>query len=246
MPIVKTDVTLPENRNSFAPLLNQKKLAFVLDHVLSEEECEALIEETSEKGYEPALLNVGGGAQVLATDVRNSERCIIDSKEKALWIWEKIKDYIPETWHNHQVVGLNERLRFLRYSPGEYFKPHMDGVYMRPDKSERSFITIQLYLNGGFEGGNTTFISNRYEDQDVGVVPKPGRILVFQHDILHEGSVLETGTKYTMRTDIMYNIMEVGDKASAHLPNNMEESVVLPNADSKSKSLKRNNLCISQ
>jgi hypothetical protein len=40
----------------------------------------------------------------------------------------------------------NLRLRFLKYNPGEYFAPHMDGMYMR-ENGERSFVTIQLYLN---------------------------------------------------------------------------------------------------
>ena len=49
----------------------------------------------------------------------------------------------------------------------------------------------------------------------VAVVPRAGRVLVFQHDILHEGSLLRclsptldpcrSGTKYAMRTDVMYS-----------------------------------------
>ena len=37
--------------------------------MLTEEECEELIKETEEIGYEPALLNVGGGNQILAPGV---------------------------------------------------------------------------------------------------------------------------------------------------------------------------------
>ena len=205
MDIRKTKVDLPPVRRMGTKHTNDK-LAFVLDNVLTEDECKALIEETEEKGYEAALLNVGNGRQVLDTTNRNSKRCIVDSEDKAGWLWDKIKDFIPDTWNSYPVVGLNERLRFLKYEGGEYFKPHMDGTYVRPDGSERSYITIQLYLNEGFEGGNTTFLSNHSELEDRGVVPKPGRILVFQHDILHEGSLLVKGTKYTMRTDIMYKI----------------------------------------
>ena len=205
MDIRKTKVDLPPVRRMGTKHTNDK-LAFVLDNVLTEDECKALIEETEEKGYEAALLNVGNGRQVLDTTNRNSKRCIVDSEDKAGWLWDKIKDFIPDTWNSYPVVGLNERLRFLKYEGGEYFKAHMDGTYVRPDGSERSYITIQLYLNEGFEGGNTTFLSNHSELEDRGVVPKPGRILVFQHDILHEGSLLVKGTKYTMRTDIMYKI----------------------------------------
>ena len=32
-----------------------------------------------------------------------------------------------------------------------------------------------------------------------------GMVLVFQHDIMHEGSTLVKGKKYSMRTDIMYS-----------------------------------------
>ena len=35
---------------------------------------------------------------------------------------------------------------------------------------------------------------------------RTGSILIFQHDIMHEGSLLEDGIKYTIRTDVMYDI----------------------------------------
>jgi hypothetical protein len=38
------------------------------------------------------------------------------------------------------------RFRFLRYDPGEYFKPHMDGSYRR-DNGDESKITVFIYLN---------------------------------------------------------------------------------------------------
>merc|ERR1711874_863661 len=193
MEIVRKDVSLSEIYGE-----NHNLLAFTLDNVLSAAECEDLIKKTVFRGRFR-----GGGRNF----DRNNQRCIIDSHEYADLIWERIKSHLPQTWNSHPVVGLNERLRFLKYSPGEYFKPHLDGSYERPDGKEISFITIQLYLNEGFKGGNTTFMSDG-SSKDVGVVPKIGRILVFQHDILHEGSVLVRGTKVTMRTDVMYAVPE--------------------------------------
>merc|ERR1711874_366955 len=193
--IVRKDVSLSEIYGE-----NHNLLAFTLDNVLSAAECEDLIKKTVFRGRFR-----GGGRNF----DRNNQRCIIDSQEYAGLIWERIKSHLPETWNSHPVVGLNERLRFLKYSPGEYFKPHFDGSYERPDGKQISFITIQLYLNEGFKGGNTTFMSSKDgTGKDLGVVPKIGRILVFQHDILHEGSVLVRGTKYTMRTDVMYAVPE--------------------------------------
>jgi predicted 2-oxoglutarate/Fe(II)-dependent dioxygenase YbiX len=109
------------------------------------------------------------------------------------------------TW---RAVGFNERLRFLRYDPGTYFAPHMDGSYERDDPShpkygEKSLVTAQIYLNQGFEGGATRMMGRNLSD-GYDVVPRTGSVLVFQHDIFHEGSVLIAGRKYTIRTDVMY------------------------------------------
>lgn len=193
--VTREDVSLPKDQKD--------RLAFVLHNVLSPEECKELIKETEEKGYEQALLNVGGGHQILMTDVRNSDRCIIDSTEMADKIWQRIKSHIPEQWKGCHVIGLNERLRFLRYDPGQYFKPHMDGSYIR-DNGEQSFITLQVYLNEGFKGGGTTFMSLGGAER-VEVVPKTGSALIFQHNIYHEGSKLKKGRKYAVRTDVMYS-----------------------------------------
>lgn len=180
-------------------------LAFVVDDVFTKDECEEWIAETEAKGYEEALLNAGGEQQISAPHIRNSKRCIVDSHDKAAMLWSKIKDFIPQEFRDLPVVGLNERLRFLRYDGGEYFKPHYDGTYTRKDLSEKSQITVQLYLNEGFEGGETTFLSPTQDDK-VAVVPKIGKVLIFQHQLFHEGSLLKSGRKYSMRTDVMYKL----------------------------------------
>ena len=94
----------------------------------------------------------------------------------------------------------------MRYEEGDYFKPHFDGAYELPDKTGKTQITIQLYLNEGFEGGETTFFGPS-SGEEVRVVPKPGKVLIFEHQLLHEGSLLKYGTKYSMRTDVMYKYM---------------------------------------
>jgi len=52
---------------------------------------------TEDKGYERALVNIGGGRQKLMEDVRNNMRCIIDSHELANELFEIIKEFLPET-----------------------------------------------------------------------------------------------------------------------------------------------------
>jgi hypothetical protein len=135
-----------------------------------------------------------------------------DDPELAKELFERLKNHIPAEWKGNAVAGFNERLRFLRYSPGDYFDQHYDGCYVRPDGSQRSFLTVMLYLNDGGEemvGGHTTFLNVKKGKGPLGpvsVMPKPGRVLIFQHDIMHEGSLVSSGHKYSMRTDIMYHI----------------------------------------
>jgi len=196
--IVKKDVTLPGGEKQ------KDKLAFVLYNVLTPKECTDLIEKTEKKGYELALVNVGFGKQKVMTDVRNSSRCIIDWEDYAEELYKRTQRYIPKLFVGRKCLGLNERLRFLRYDKGEYFKPHCDGSYRR-ENGETSCLTFQLYLNEGFKGGATNFLSWEAVPETVPVVPKTGSVLIFQHDILHEGEALQKGRKYAMRTDIMYS-----------------------------------------
>lgn len=79
------------------------------------------------RNFAPALVNVGYGKQKLLLDVRNNDRCIIDDEKLASELWSRIKEYVPAEWQNCKVLGLNERLRFLRYDVGQKFEPHLDG-----------------------------------------------------------------------------------------------------------------------
>src|SRR2546423_1472128 len=82
---------------------------------------------------------------------------------------------------------------------------------------ERSYFTLHLYLNDvdsddkleQLKGGATTFFSMD-EERRVDIVPKMGRILIFQHRfLLHAGDDVLQGTKLTMRTDVMYERDEI-------------------------------------
>ena len=185
-------------------------LALSIDSVLSQSECNALIDITSKAGYEAACIDVGGGKQVVESSVRKSGRCIIDDPKFAVAVWERISSLIPKTYEGPggqwEPVGLNERMRFLRYQPGDYFKPHQDGSFARndgPGKGERSFLTLMLYLDEPGSGGETKFLNPQLKTE-TSVHPRGGLGLVFDHELLHEGATLIAGVKHALRTDVMY------------------------------------------
>lgn len=182
------------------------RLAFLLHGVFTPEECERLIKISEDTGYTQALVDVGGGKQMLIKGYRDGLRVLIDDPYFVRRLLQRISPFIPETFGDKKLVEINERLRFLRYDPNDQFKPHCDASYTRPDESARTLITLQMYLNEGFVGGETTFLERRKESKRVPVVPQTGTILVFEHNILHEGSVVKSGKKFTVRTDVLYTM----------------------------------------
>ena len=57
-------------------------------------------------------------------------------------------------------------------------------------------------MNDDYQGGNTNFLSHR-ELKEYPAPIRQGSMLIFQHDIYHEGALLQDGIKHVMRTDVM-------------------------------------------
>jgi len=186
-----------------------RRFARVVRGVLSPDRCAELIESVNRKGFTPALLNVGMGRQKLIPEVRDGHRVIVDSPALASWLFEVLRPYLPEELEDgSRLVELNERLRFLCYTPGQAFEEHCDGRYVRPRGHPRagdwSVITVQLYLHDVPQecGGATAFHPGTASS--VAHQPEAGSVLLFTQDLPHEGSVVKSGVKYTLRTEAMY------------------------------------------
>jgi hypothetical protein len=166
------------------------------DGVLSEQECAALVAEAEATGFEDAPITTFTGF-VMAPEVRNNTRVMVDDEVRAGWLWGRIRSWIPAEHRGARVVGLNERLRYYRYLPGQYFEWHADGSFRRSSE-EFSLLTLMVYLNEGFTGGSTEFT------RASPVVPKLGMAVSFDHGLRHRGAPVIAGTKYVLRTDVMY------------------------------------------
>ena len=168
---------------------------FTLDDYLSGDECARYIEMGGQIGYMPSEIDTETGARRLE-QYRNNDRVLLDDTALASRLFERAQPYLPKSFDEWQLSGFNERMRFYRYRGGEYFRWHKDGTFAR-SADEESFLTFMIYLNEGFSGGNTQF----QWDQ---VVPRTGTALVFPHRHLHQGGAIASGTKYVLRTDVMY------------------------------------------
>ena len=123
-----------------------------------------------------------------------------------------------------KVCGINPRFRLFRYSSDSVYRAHVDGSWtcggLEPNtglynndlyRDRRSRLTFLMYLNDGFDGGHTTFYvpSGDSNLKSYKVEPQMGGVLCFPQgnvaSLIHEGSrVLEGGTKYVVRTDVMF------------------------------------------
>ena len=192
-------------------IAGQGRLAGVVTGVLDEDDCAELISCINRKGFTPALLNIGGGRQTLDPVARDGHRAIVDSPDLSGWLLEVLRPYLPETFQRGRLVDLNERCRVLCYTPGQEFPAHYDGTFRRPRPDpragDRSMVTVQVYLHDVPEanGGGTTFMKDSGEEV-CRCQPKAGSVLIFSQNLLHEGSLLKHGLKYTLRTEAMYRM----------------------------------------
>ena len=124
--------------------------AVVLDNVLTRDECTQLLRAAvshADGKWEQALVNVGNYQQSLNTDIRNSSRIIWDDRVIVERLLHRIRTHLAEiesltgrpevtgqgptkrkeTW---VISRLNERMRFLRYGAGQYFRRESHGENM--------------------------------------------------------------------------------------------------------------------
>jgi hypothetical protein len=171
---------------------------FLLRNVLSPSECEHFIKETEALKFHPCF--------EYPQDYRSNTRVIVTDVELANRITKRIESHVPrihtQMKKNWQFHGLNECFRFCRYAPAQKFEAHLDGAFTRAF-DDKSYYTFMIYLNDGFNGGSTRFLT-KHHDVLYSVVPEQGMALVFPHSIYHDGEPLQDNLKYIMRSDLMY------------------------------------------
>ena len=183
---------------------------FIIKNAFEDSECEALLS--------PILSRFVSANDMYPDSYRSNERYWEDNDVLADVLYKKT------TWlcddHNETAkslagfCSLNSRLRFCKYSAGQVFNIHRDGVYHKSD-NEKSKMTFLLYLNDNYEGGETKFYKNKCDKIPTYTYKaKKGDLLIFNHEIWHEGSTVQSGEKYILRSDLIFKNKE--DDASVN------------------------------
>ena len=199
--------------------------AFQILNLLSEKESDSIVKIAENLGFHE------DSPVSLSRDIRHNDNLnwvvseFIDDV-----IWARSKDWITESFGEQSAKGINARFRFYRYKTGDYFKPHTDGGWpgsrviggeLIADAYPGLFsqYTCLIFLNDGYEGGSTQFFVSKSDPKkpakatdDVNIIsvktPK-GAVLCFPHGMpplhcLHSGESITSGTKYIIRTDILF------------------------------------------
>lgn len=181
--------------NSKEKLVNTKNLnnsndfIYEIDDVLTDEECDLLINKAKQNLYESKVMSVDNNGNYLdkKDKVRTSYQAWLD-KEKYPNIVNKIVKYVNDRIKNKISHNYLEDIQVARYKPYQEYKRHYDichpyqcyKEHKKTCKAEYNkfksvrYITVIFYLNDGFKGGETEFprINKR-------IIPKKGKMLIF-------------------------------------------------------------------
>lgn len=194
---------------------------WLIDNVFSTSECATLLKLAEGHGF---------GATDYPKDYRGNLRLTATDSSLAAAMWQRLQPLVPATLELNgniwDACGLNECWRLAKYYPGDRFRKHCDASFARHDTlgnrdalPEESMLTVNIYMNGGFEGGSTRFYfgdptnpAPAFHAGDArppfAVEPESGLCLIFRQppgeQYYHDGEELRSGVKYLLRSDVMY------------------------------------------
>ncbi|KAI6045648.1 hypothetical protein EDC04DRAFT_3030930 [Pisolithus marmoratus] len=118
----------------------------------------------------------------------------------------------PENDHRSRLPhSCNSNIRIYKYTPLQHFGAHYDESVKDTHTGAKSEWTLLIYLTGaedGIKGGETIFYDDKGKLRETIVAPLTrGTALLHRHGnecLLHEGALVEEGTKYVLRSDLMF------------------------------------------
>jgi len=168
---------------------------------LTHEECDLIIALSKEGLYDSTVYTEK--ADIVNTDHRQSKQKWLYDGEHSLI--DKISKKVAQLTNTN--IENQEPLQVVMYGKGGFFNPHYDACDDNPDICKRldgdagpRKITVLIYLNDNFTGGETAFPNLNYEAK-----PEKGKAIVFHgtddneqiiRDSLHGGNPVKDGEKW--------------------------------------------------
>jgi hypothetical protein len=186
------------------------RLLWTVPDLFSSDECAAIVSGAAGQPWLPATVNRAEG-RVVEPGLRDSLTAVLHDPALAEQMYRRVLPHVPARMSTElgsrgrvamEVAGVHLPVRIYRYEPGQHFGLHQDQSYFGDDGT-KSLLTYMVYLNEGFEGGETDF-----PEQQQTIVPRTGTALLFQHMLLHAGRRVTSGSKLVLRSDVLYRPVE--------------------------------------
>jgi hypothetical protein len=175
----------------------------LLHNVFTEVECDNIISLSELCGFETL-------SHIYDENYRNNLRVMVDDKGLTDTWYNRMENSLhsmSEFWNTNEFICMNSRLRICKYNRNGIFAAHYDTPVFQDGL--RSIYTVMAYLNDvpDGQGGATRFFSEiEPSSLPIYVKPKKGSVVIFNHNIAHDGEQLRGDEKYIMRSDIMVKI----------------------------------------
>lgn len=171
----------------------------ILDNVFSIDECNEIINYSEQLKFDSL-------ESIYSKTYRNNDRIMIQDIQFATKWYDRmeanINEYLNKCENNFERKGLNNLIRVCKYESGGIFQKHRDASISYNNLISR--YTVMAYLNDVNEtdGGATRFYENGLIKHKI--QPKAGSLVIFPHQLLHDGELCTSPTKYLMRSDLMF------------------------------------------
>lgn len=171
-------------------------------------------EAQSALGSESVKIKVKEATSTLTKDEAAVNGSFVDEQFKKLQISNKTNATVPTFVKKTSLLQVHvlAYMRFLEYNTvGGRLDPHTDGNKICEDTQLQSTHTMLLYLRDCELGGDTKLLepatkTARAQQQEPRIVeavkPRYGRILLFPHPVLHEGSPVVDVPKLCLRAEV--------------------------------------------
>ncbi|KZT68187.1 hypothetical protein DAEQUDRAFT_766569 [Daedalea quercina L-15889] len=205
----------PKRRLQTRAILEDQIL--LVDGFMTPEECKRYVDFIDGQSLELTPPKKRGEA------VRVNYRLSVTSAEMAEKLYTLLSPHLPrfpypaslqrEGTEARPVHSLNSNIRMYKYTPGQHFGCHYDDSVRDPQTGAQSEWTLLVYLTGaedGVKGGETIFYTGQKGKRGTEAIVAPltrGTALLHRHGhecLLHEGSPVISGTKYILRSDLMF------------------------------------------
>lgn len=172
-------------------------LLIVLDGILSQQECTDLIAKADNMDLQLTERGVNGNNDNSNAVYYRSE---INDPDLAQILLQRLLPFIPREYN---IISILPEFRLAKYKDGGSFPMHKDGIKQDRNTGNRSILTLNIFLNDNFEGGETDFYLEDQTTLRMRASPKTGTGALFYSRQYHCGNEVKNGYKYLLRSYLM-------------------------------------------